>query len=85
MSTHRRPVVAPSAHRRVETPQRPGRPWTHRLLPLGLGLAVLGVGGVVGPSVVEEVSGGGSQQLELAALPADNPGQGLVYEGLSAA
>ena len=52
MSTHRRPVVAPSAHRRVEAPQTPSRPWKHRLLPVGLGLAVLGVGAVVGPSVV---------------------------------
>jgi hypothetical protein len=84
LSTHRRPVVAPRAHRRVERPHASNRPWTHRLLPVGLGLAVLGVGGVVGPSVVEEVSGG-SQQLELTALPADNPGQGLVYEGLAAA
>ncbi|WP_433365855.1 RICIN domain-containing protein [Actinoplanes sp. CA-142083] len=84
MSTHRRPVVAPRAHRRVERSRASDRPWTHRLLPVGLGLAVLGVGGVVGPSVVEEVSGG-SRQLELTALPADNPGQGLVYEGLAAA
>lgn len=84
VSTHRRPVVAPSAHRRVETPETPGRPWTHRLLPVGLGLAVLGVGGVVGPSVVEQVSGG-SRQLELTAMPKDDPGQGLIYEGLQAA
>jgi hypothetical protein len=57
------------------------RPWTHRLLPVGLGLAVIGVGGVVGPSVVEEVSGGG-QQLSLTALPEDAPDQGLIYDGL---
>ncbi|WP_433295118.1 RICIN domain-containing protein [Actinoplanes sp. CA-030573] len=89
MSTHRRPVIAPRAHRRVEMPRGDRswtrRPWSHRLLPVGLGLAVLGVGGVVGPSVVEEVSGGDSQRLELTALPKDNPGQGLVYEGLAAA
>ena len=82
LSTHRRPVVAPRAHRRVEEHPRPW--WTHRLLPVGLGLALLGVGGVVGPSVVEEVSGGGSQ-LELTALPADDPGKGLVYDGLATA
>ncbi len=75
LSTHRRP--APSGHRRV------ARPWTHRLLPVGLGLAVIGVGGVVGPTVVEEVSGGG-RQLSLTALPEDDPGQGLIYEGLKA-
>jgi hypothetical protein len=84
LSTHRRPVVAPSTHRRVETPQTPSRPWTHRLLPLGLGLAVLGVGGVVGPRVVEQVSGGPAR-LELTALPKDDPGQGLIYDGLAAA
>jgi hypothetical protein len=84
LSTHRRPVVAPRAHRRVETARASNRPWTHRLLPVGLGLAVLGVGGVVGPSVVEKVSGG-SQELELTALPADDPGKGLVYEGLATA
>ncbi|GIF17546.1 hypothetical protein BJ973_009489 [Actinoplanes tereljensis] len=78
MSIHRRPLAA-SAHRRME------RPWTHRLLPVGLGLAVLGIGGVVGPSVVEEVTGGSSQQLELTSLPEDDPGQGLVYEGLQTA
>ncbi|GAA2654021.1 RICIN domain-containing protein [Paractinoplanes durhamensis] len=78
MSIHRRPLAA-SAHRRME------RPWTHRLLPVGLGLAVLGIGGVVGPSVVEEVSGGSSHQLELTSVPEDDPGQGLIYEGLQTA
>jgi ricin-type beta-trefoil lectin protein len=78
LSITRRPL-APSAHRRME------RPWTHRLLPVGLGLAVLGIGGVVGPSVVEEVTGGSSQQLELTSVPEDDPGQGLVYEGLQTA
>ncbi|GIE92715.1 RICIN domain-containing protein [Paractinoplanes rishiriensis] len=77
MSTHRRPT--PSGHRRV------ARPWAHRLLPVGLGLAVLGIGGVVGPSVVEEVTGDGQNQLALTSLPEDTPDQGLVYEGLQPA
>ena len=76
MSTHRRP--APRGHRRA------ARPRTHRLLPVALGLALLGVGGVVGPSVVENVAGGGSdaQRLALTSVPKDQPDQGLVYEGL---
>jgi hypothetical protein len=78
LSTHHRPL-APRGHRRGP------RPWSHRLLPVGLGLAVLGVGGVVGPSVVQDISGGNSQQLELASVPEDDPGQGLIYEGLQTA
>jgi hypothetical protein len=61
------------------------RPWSHRLLPVGLGLAVLGVVSVVGPTVVEEVAGGGGQQLTLSSVPEDAPDQGLVYAGLQAA
>ncbi|MGK5677859.1 RICIN domain-containing protein [Actinoplanes sp. URMC 104] len=58
----------------------------HRLLPVALGLALLGVGGVVGPSVVETVTGdSGSHSLSLASLPADKPDQGLVYDGLQPA
>ncbi|MEU4240339.1 RICIN domain-containing protein [Actinoplanes sp. NPDC026619] len=78
MSTQHRPFAL-RGHRRGP------RPWSHRLLPVGLGLALLGVGGVVGPSVVESVSGDDSSQLKLAAVPEDDPGQGLVYEGLQTA
>ena len=76
MSTHRRP--APRGHRRA------ARSRTHRLLPVALGLALLGVGGVVGPSVVENVAGGGTdaQRLALTSVPRDQPDQGLVYQGL---
>ena len=76
MSTHRRPV--PRGHRRV------ARPWSHWLLPVGLGLAIVGVGGVVGPRVVEEIINS-PRQLAFTSLPADIPDQGLVYEGLATA
>jgi ricin-type beta-trefoil lectin protein len=76
LSTHRRPT--PSGHRRV------ARPWSRRVLPVGLGVVLFGLGGVVGPVVVEEVVGD-SQQLALTALPADAPEMGLVYQGLAAA
>ncbi|WP_250008915.1 RICIN domain-containing protein [Actinoplanes sp. M2I2] len=78
MSTHRR--TEPRGHRRAVSRQ------PHRLLPVVLGLALLGVGGVVGPSVVESVSDGpGSRSLSLTSVPADKPDQGLVYDGLKPA
>ncbi|MFI6074738.1 RICIN domain-containing protein [Actinoplanes sp. NPDC051343] len=43
---------------------------------------LIGVGGAVGPSVVENVTGGDPPKLSLTALPADTPAQGLVYAGL---
>jgi ricin-type beta-trefoil lectin protein len=74
---HRAP--ARRGHRRVASR-------SHRLLPVALGAALLGIGGVVGPSVVENVAGGDPpRQLALAALPADAPEQGLVYDGLQPA
>jgi ricin-type beta-trefoil lectin protein len=78
VTVHRRP--APRGHRRATG--------SHRLLPIALGLTLLGVGGVVGPSVVENVAGGGGadqRRLTLSALPADAPDQGLVYDGLKPA
>jgi hypothetical protein len=75
VSTHRRQI--PSGHRRE------GRPTAHRLLPVALCLGLLGIGGAVGPSVVETISGGTDQRrIALASLPADTPDQGLIYEGL---
>jgi hypothetical protein len=65
-----------------------GRP--HRLLPLALGLGLLGVGVLAGPSVV----GNGwrsapdpdqRERITLAAVPADTPELGLVYAGLEPA
>ena len=94
MSAHRRPTLRgrqrtdgrqpadarqrPDGRRRLDTGHR-------RLLPIALGLALLGLGGVVGPSVVETVAGGGARPLTLTALPADDPGQGLIYDGLTPA
>ncbi|XVV10499.1 RICIN domain-containing protein [Actinoplanes sp. CA-131856] len=75
MSTHRRPV--PKGHRRA------ARSRSHRLLPIALGLALMGVGGVVGPSVVDNVAGTEpTRDLALTSMPRDVPDQGLVYDGL---
>ena len=84
MSTHRRPTLRGRwrsdlpGRRRFDTS-------SHRLMPIALGLALLGVGGLVAPSVVQSVSGGGSRSLTLTALPADDPGQGMIYDGLTPA
>jgi ricin-type beta-trefoil lectin protein len=71
------------AHRRP-TPSGERRPRTnaHRILPIALGLVLIGVGGALGPSVVENVTGGDPPKLSLTALPADAPAQGLIYAGL---
>jgi hypothetical protein len=56
------------------------------LLPIVLGLALLGVGGALGPSVVDTVAGNPRKQaIQLASVPRDTPEQGLVYDGLTAA
>ncbi|MFC3990177.1 RICIN domain-containing protein [Actinoplanes siamensis] len=50
-----------------------------------LGLALLGVGGLVGPSVIGSSRDDDPGAFELTALPEDAPDQGLVYEGLEPA
>ncbi|MFI7599648.1 RICIN domain-containing protein [Actinoplanes sp. NPDC049681] len=91
MPAHRRPALRGEApQRRRPAPDRGRRhasPRAHRLLPILLGVFVLGIGGVVGPSVVSGGwnAGGGSQgreRITYASLPDDDPGQGLVYDGL---
>jgi hypothetical protein len=53
-----------------------------------LGVAMLGLGGVVGPSVInggwtdDDDGGQRGERITYAAKPADNPGLGLVYFGL---
>jgi hypothetical protein len=51
-----------------------------------LGVAMLGIGGVVGPSVINGGwtgdDGQNGERITYAAKPADNPGLGLVYFGL---
>ncbi|AEV87438.1 hypothetical protein ACWT_6425 [Actinoplanes sp. SE50] len=49
---------------------------------MALGLTLLGVGGVVGPSVIGASSRKDPGRFQLTALPKDAPDQGLVYEGL---
>jgi hypothetical protein len=71
------------AHRRpTESGERRPRTNAHRILPIALGLVLIGVGGALGPSVVENVTGGDPPKLSLTALPADAPAQGLIYAGL---
>ncbi|GAA4589788.1 hypothetical protein BJY16_009015 [Actinoplanes octamycinicus] len=55
------------------------------MLPVALGLALLGVGGVVGPSVIGSSAPDDPGRFELTALPADAPDQGLIYDGLKPA
>ena len=83
MSAHRRPTLR--GRWRTDTGRRRTDTGRVRLLPIALGLALLGVGGLVGPRVVDTVSGGGARALTLTALPADDPGQGLIYDGLQPA
>ncbi|MBW6438457.1 RICIN domain-containing protein [Actinoplanes hulinensis] len=86
MSAHRRPTFrgSPPGRRRAASPPKPARTRsaTFRLLPVALGLALLGVGGVIGPSVI---GSGPSDDFSLTSLPSDAPEQGLVYSGLKLA
>ncbi|RSM60012.1 hypothetical protein DMB66_26060, partial [Actinoplanes sp. ATCC 53533] len=50
-----------------------------------LGVAMLGIGGVVGPSVISGAwpgDGRDGERITFAAKPADNPVLGLIYHGL---
>lgn len=88
MSAHRRPAFRGSPKGRRRAPSEGNgrtRSATSRLLPVALGLALLGVGGVVGPSVIGAGSDGDADRLSRAGLPADAPEQGLVYTGLKLA
>ncbi|WP_229072510.1 RICIN domain-containing protein [Actinoplanes sp. DH11] len=89
MSAHRRPAFrgSPPGRRRAagDTNRRRTRSATSRLLPVALGLALLGVGGVVGPSVIGTGPESDVDRFALSALPADAPEEGLVYSGLKAA
>ncbi|SDT79450.1 RICIN domain-containing protein [Actinoplanes derwentensis] len=84
MSAHRRPTFrgSPPGRRRAATAQKQlrTRSATFRFLPVALGLALLGVGGVVGPSVIG--SSRSADDFALTSLPADAPEEGLVYSGL---
>ncbi|AGL19595.1 RICIN domain-containing protein [Actinoplanes sp. N902-109] len=83
-----------SAHRRLELrgeAPKPGRRRAttrpHRIVPLALGVLLLGVGGVVGPGMVTgsfTSSSKSDEQISYDTLPADNRSQGLVYDGLAA-
>ncbi|GGQ54031.1 RICIN domain-containing protein [Couchioplanes azureus] len=89
MSAHRRPANRGEAPQRRRTAPDRGRrhatPAAHRLLPVLLGVTVLVIGGVIGPSVVDGGWGSGAEDREritYASLPDDDPGRGLVYDGL---
>jgi Ricin-type beta-trefoil lectin domain-like len=70
--------------------RRRAQPRTYRVLPVALGIAVLGIGAMAGPSVVGNRwnpygSDKGRERITYAALPADARDQGLVYDGLKQA
>ncbi|MDT4992638.1 MAG: hypothetical protein QOH97_2530 [Actinoplanes sp.] len=92
MPAHRQPELreeAPPPRRRVAGLR--GRRRAYRrpqwLLPLALGAGLLGIGAIAGPSMVGNGWDGrpnaeNRERLTYAALPADAPDQGLVYDGL---
>jgi hypothetical protein len=93
LSAHRVPALrgeTPPPRRRVaglRGRRRAGaRTPTHRLLPFALGLGLVGIGALAGPSVVGNGWDGSDskdrERITYAALPADAPEQGLVYDGL---
>jgi hypothetical protein len=93
LSAHRRPALRDETPTRRRTLGLPGRrraqPRSYRLLPIALGITLLGIGAMAGPSVVGNGwNSGGKQDREritYAALPKDSPALGLVYDGLQAA
>ena len=90
MSAHRQLALrgeTPPLQRRVAGLRGRRRAYTrpHRLFPLVLGIALLGIGAMAGPRVLGSLGGGDSpdrERINLSALPADTPEEGLVYAGL---
>jgi hypothetical protein len=76
LPAHRRPALSGERQPRSSVP---------KILPIALGLALIGVGGALGPTVVENVTGGDPPKFSLTALPADEPAEGLIYDGLQPA
>jgi len=55
------------------------------MLPIALGIGVLGIGAMAGPTVIGRGSDGGDSdraQISSASVPEDAPDQGLIYDGL---
>jgi hypothetical protein len=82
--TERRGAVAGGGSRRR------ARSRTYRLLPVALGIGVLGIGAMAGPSVIGNGwnpggDGPGRERISFASLPKDAPDQGMVYDGLQPA
>jgi len=56
------------------------------MLPILLGIAVLGLGAIAGPTMIGNGwPGGGSERITFAALPKDTPANGMIYDGLTPA
>ena len=93
MSAHRQLALrgeTPPLQRRVAGLRGRRRAYTrpHRLFPLVLGIALLGIGAMAGPRVIGGSWGSSDKDKEritLTGLPADVPDQGLVYSGLHSA
>lgn len=73
----RRRVAGLRGRRRAGAGRRP-----HSLVPLMLGIGLLAVAALVGTTIVGNGSGKDREGITYAALPADNPTQGMVYDGL---
>jgi hypothetical protein len=67
--------------------QARSRTRNYRLLPVLLGIAVLGIGALAGPAMVGNGWPGsdGPEKITFAALPKDAPDKGMVYDGLTPA
>ncbi len=95
MSAHRRPSLRAEAATAIRATGLRGKRRASsckpfRLLPVALGVGVLGIAAITGPAVIGSgwsPGGGGSghEQISFAALPKDAPDQGLVYDGLKLA
>jgi hypothetical protein len=95
VSAHRRPSLRAEAAAALRATGLRGKRRASsrrpiRLLPVALGIGVLGVAAITGPAVIGSgwTPGGsdsGHEQISFAALPKDAPGQGLVYDGLQPA
>lgn len=86
MSAHRRSALSAAVGlRRPRRSATGNRRTAFRLLPVAVGVSVLGLAFAAGPSVISNIGqpdGSDNVQFRPAGLPKDLPAEGLVYGGL---